>query len=389
MRLLGSLDSIAFADLLDLCRDEEPRTAYPENGSFTIQARNGRDYWYFRGYERPMDGSAGRATLRYVGAAEDPSILKLVDAHGRRHASYKKRNSLASRLRRSGLPAPQPIEGAVTGVLAGAGLFRNGSTLVGSVAFQTYGGLLGGKLEGSGHRTDDLDAGQPPLLEIDPKADPVDILAALKGADPTVEPVFHGGHPDLVAGFANASKFKVGFLTPRRSQRNAKDGALAEFGGLPGIGARTSPYFEYLLKDPVTSVMRHGAGIAVRVPDPMRYATHKLIVAVQRRAPGTESRAEPKAAKDIRQAEAVIEAAAHARATTALGEAWLDAWARGPQWRRLLREGSLRLGREPLHILAAAATEAAILNGTDDPFASSTDPRAALLADPGHRHMAE
>ncbi|MBE7219127.1 MAG: hypothetical protein INR64_11710 [Caulobacteraceae bacterium] len=369
MRILAAADSVAFAELLELCRAREAKSRFAANGTFIRQRRGARDYWYYRGYERPANGDAGRSTLVYVGVVGDAEIETLVAAHVARNATYKTRRALAARLRRSGLPTPQPIEGAILQVLADAGLYAAGSTLVGTAAFQTYGGLLGVMLQS--YRTQDIDLAQTGGLRVGGRVAPSDLLADLKAVDASFAPFFHATSPRLAAGVRNASGFGVEFLTPLR---RASSQALAEVAGVPGLGAQRLRFLEYLIAGPVTSVVLHDAGIAVQVPQPMRFAVHKIMLTALR------SGTSPKSAKDAAQAALLVEAAKAARLGIELGTAWLDAWQRGPSWRKTLRAGGLKLDASTLHILAEATREAAILAGESCPFGDGDDPRRALLA---------
>ena len=377
MRALASIDQIAFAELNALCRNVGGSFPYPPNGAFVQQDRGGRSYWYFKGYQKSLDGVPGHQTLKYVGAVADPAIDRLAVEHEHRRSTYRKRRDLAARLRRSGLPTPQPTEGAIAGVLADLGLFEAGSVLVGSVAFQTYGGMMGVRLTEAGYRTEDMDVAQPLGLRMDAQAGTVDLLPALKVVDVTFEPIFHSGHSRLIVGYKNRSDFKIEFLTPMRGGRDGSDGRFVEAAGLPGVGAQTLKFLEFLLKDPVTSIVLHDAGVSVTVPDPMRYVSHKLMVSVLRRTTATSA---GKAVKDVRQAETLIEASVHARTTPALGGMWLEAWNRGPKWRRLLREGTLGLAPGHLKILAEGTIESGLLEGTESPFLDMIDPRRTLLS---------
>ena len=378
MKTLSHLDAIAFADLLDLCREDVIDPPFKANGSFMKQARNGTgEYWYYRGYEKPLDGSPGKATLKYAGKVGDPEIERIVAAHAARHASHRKRRELASHLRRAGLPVPQPMEGAVTAVLAEHGLFVAGSVMVGSVAFQTFGGPLGVKIEEGAYRTQDVDVAQPTRLQIDPKIPAADILVALRGADPSFVPFFLRDEPRLIAGYRNNDNFKLEFLTPQKSERRSNS-PMSEVAGLQGVGALRLKYLEFVLADPTDSVMLHDAGIRVCVPDPMRYAVHKLIVSVQRASSDAPARSNAKALKDVVQAEALIEASVHARTAGSLGSVWVEAWNHGPKWRKNLREGTLKLAPAQLAILADHAAEAAAMEGKDCPFEGG-DPRKELV----------
>lgn len=77
--------------------------------------------------------------------------------------------------------------------------------------------------------------------------------------------------------------------------------------------------------------MLHGAGVLVTVPDPVRFALHRLILS-QRRSDPTKAR------RDLRQAETLLDVLAEER-PLALAERWEDLRARGPAWRQLAAAG--------------------------------------------------
>ncbi len=110
--------------------------------------------------------------------------------------------------------------------------------------------------------------------------------------------------------------------------------------------------------------MLHGAGIAVSIPAPERYAVHKLIVAACRDPRVASSAA--KRQKDIQQVATLIEALALDGRSADLGDALHEAWGRGPSWRAALEAGVAlsveRDGagavRDPLRNALAASGEA-------------------------------
>ncbi len=381
MKPLSPFDQIAFAELLDLCRDPLPPGADAPNGSFVKQKRNGdQEYWYYRGYEKTLDGTPGKSTLIYIGKVGDPEVEGRVAAQVPRHADHKKRRSLAAHLRRVGLPSPQPMEGAIASVLAREGVFSKGSVMVGSIAFQTFGGLLSARFDGANLRTQDVDIAQPARITLRPGTPPIDLLEALRAVDPTFTPIFIPDEPRLVAGYRNKDAFKVEFLTPQRSERGSAS-RLTEVVGLKGVGAARLKYLEFVLANPSVSVMLHDAGIAVTVPDPMRYAIHKLIVSVQRTSPDSPGGSNVKAIKDIRQAGELVEAAGVAHMGGHLGSLWVEAWNMGPKWRKSLAAGTLKLNPAHLDVLAGWAAEAASVDGSPCPF-GRTGAQEALIASP-------
>ncbi len=94
----------------------------------------------------------------------------------------------------------------------------------------------------------------------------------------------------------------------------------------------------------------HGAGIPINVPDPTRYALHKLVVAQLRRQDSGSSAA--KSRKDLAQAEALIGVLARQRPDD-LKDLWNDLCSRGPAWRQ---KACASLGKLPPWVSRALAT---------------------------------
>ena len=92
-------------------------------------------------------------------------------------------------------------------------------------------------------------------------------------------------------------------------------------------------------------------GVLVNVPEPARYAIHKLIVATRRASSATA-----KARKDIEQSAALIRVLAEDRPDE-LDDAYAEARARGPAWREAVDRGARRLGPEVREALGAAVGE--------------------------------
>ena len=99
-------------------------------------------------------------------------------------------------------------------------------------------------------------------------------------------------------------------------------------------------FLDFLIRNPIRSVILHEAGVPVTVPAPERFAIHKLIVS-ERRGP-TSSKVD----KDVAQSSLLIEAMWERRAVD-LSSAWQEAWERGPTWRQALTSGLARLD-EPI-----------------------------------------
>ncbi len=117
---------------------------------------------------------------------------------------------------------------------------------------------------------------------------------------------------------------RIDFLTPMRGKGRRKPVPLA---GL-GVHATALRFLDYLIEAPVVGVVLSRYGILVRVPQPARFALHKLIVATRRNP--TE---EAKRQKDVWQAESLITALLDRRPDD-LRQAW-----EALPWRRQARRG--------------------------------------------------
>jgi hypothetical protein len=341
-----------FADLQQQCLDAAFDEQFPENGSFVTKTQKGRKYWYYEGYETASGGrTKARKYSKYVGPQSDPEIAIRVEEFWRVKTSYKARRSLVTSLRDIGLPTPPALVGDVVEVLWKAGIFRLRGVLVGTLAYQTYAGLLGVRLPSASVMTGDVDFAQfhsvsmlvadtmPPMLE------------TLQSVDKTFreKPHLNAGSP---SAYVNETGFTVDFLTPNRGSDDNL-GQPAKMPALGGASAQSLRYLDFLIKDPAQSVLLHKGGIAVTVPAPERYAVHKLIVSDLRQG---DAASHAKARKDAIQSGLLIEALTLNSREADLGFAWMEAWDRGPRWREHLMAGRKRLSPEQTGLLRSAVS---------------------------------
>lgn len=314
-----------FAELTQRCLDAEFDEQYDERGSFLRRRRKGLLYWY---YVRDVDG-AKRET--YVGPVRDGAINDRVKRFEDIKSDFRQRREMVRALTATGLPSPDPVAGEVLEALWKGGFFRLRGVLIGTLAFQCYGGILGIRFPGVALVTSDADLAQfydvshmvhdsmPPILDV------------LRQADPTFSAIPNVVHPHRVTRFRTKSRYLVEFVTPNRGSDDNQR-TPAEMPALGGASALPLRYLDFLIHDPVRSVVLHKGGIPVRVPAPERYAVHKLIVATLRREDPAKS------GKDVRQAEQLIRALLSSR-SFALFEVWKEATERGPAWREHLLRG--------------------------------------------------
>jgi hypothetical protein len=328
---------------------------FPETGHFSKKTVKGRDFWY---YNRYVKGVGQRQT--YVGPDSDPHVMARVSNFEQAKMSYKDRRALVSSMAAAGLTTPDRFAGDVLEAIERAGFFRLRGVLVGTMAFQTYGGLLGVALPvGTTASTEDLDLAQYRSISVAVEDKTDNILESLQVVDPSFRTIAPLNNTDCPCRFCNKGHFVVEFLTPNRGSDDHQHG-LVDMPALNGVSAEPLRFLDFLIRNPVRAVVLHKGGIPVTVPSPERYAVHKLLLAERR---NTDHTNQHKIRKDVAQAEVLIEALITARRATDLGDAWCEAWERGPTWRVLLTRSLARMTPEIVIALAQAGTQSATLNG--------------------------
>ena len=314
-----------YAELTERAHLGRLQSDFDPGGTFLKKERRGRAYWYFRS---PM--SKGTRTDSYIGP-DSPELRARIARHSVEKNSYQQRRSLVSGLLHSGLRGPDARTGRILGALEKAGVFRMRGVVVGTVAYQTYAGLLGMKLSAANMLTQDLDLAQFKTVSIavEDKLD-MPLLDVLRTVDPTTEPVVEAFDAEATWRYAVGDKYRVEVLTPNRGADG--DSPVQ----LPALQTDAKPlrYLDFLIYREVQAVVLYGAGVAVNVPAPERYCLHKLIVS-RRRAASPESQA--KARKDRQQTSELIVALAEQRPYE-LRDVWGELQGRGPRWRQLVAE---------------------------------------------------
>ena len=276
MQQLSIVHQTAFADLVQKCGDAA--FEFPENGSFIKVKSREREYWYHSVRAKDSDGKI----RTYVGPVDDQEITARVEKFNQMKVAWRDRWDLVKSLQAVGVPSPPQMVGGIVSALAREGIFRLRGVLVGSLAFQTYAGLLGVKLPDAALMTADIDFAQfhsvsmnvgdslPPLLEL------------LRKVDPTYREIPHSTDSRSTIAFTNSRDVRVEFLTPNRSKDEYAD-EPARMPALGGASAQPLRFLDFLIHNPVNSVLLYQGGIAVKVPAPERYAIHKLIISERRR----------------------------------------------------------------------------------------------------------
>lgn len=317
-----------YAELVERCTATAFQTEFPPSGSFVRVSVKGRDYWYFQQGARD---ASGRQQRKYVGP-DTPELRQRIAEHRQAKDDYKERRHLIATLRRAGFQGPPDPVGAILAALAEAGVFRLRATLVGTVAYQVYGPMLGLRLPHAILQTGDIDLAQFTSVSIAIGKDQptLSLLEVLRDSDSSFRAIPHLTARASVS-YVNRSGLRVDVLTENRGRDSDTPRPL------PALGTHALPlrFLDFLIYEEVPAVVLHNSGILVNVPSPARYGVHKLILA-QRRKEGAA-----KVEKDLKQAEALIDALIDRRPHD-LDATWREAADRGKKWRDLLTAG---LGR--------------------------------------------
>lgn len=322
-----------YAELLEqLAAYEAARAIGHTPGSFVTKTVKGQEYYYF---QHMGPGGAKRQT--YLGR-RDSALETLAQrfAEGRLSAAGEQESidRLAALLRAGGAMLTDAPSARVLRGLADAGVFHAGGVLVGTHAFIVLGNLLGVRWESS-LRTQDVDIAADPGLDIAVPDASADLPSALGSLEMGFLPV-----PGLDPGSPTTSfkvrgqALRVDLLTPVIRTRS-RPVTLQRF----AAAAQPMRFLDYLIELPVQAAVIDGAVAAVNVPDPARFALHKLVVASERPAAMTAKRE-----KDLAQAAQVFEVLEEDRPGD-LTLAWEALAARGDAWVKRVKRSVSALER--------------------------------------------
>lgn len=319
-----------YAELLTQLTERE---AAAHGGSFVEKTVGGQVYVYLQ-----VSEPGGAKRQHYLGR-QTPALEALV-ASRRAAIGRESIDLLARQLRAGGLRTADAAASRVLAALAAAGVFRLGGVLVGTYAYVALGGLLGVSWRGGLFRTEDVDVAGKRRLDVAVPPLETDVPGALEALQMGFLPVPALDPRRPSTSFKVRGKaLRLDLLTPGREG----EGPVP----IPRLraAAQPLPFLELLLDVTEPAVVIDGGAVLVRVPDPARFALHKLIVAASRPVA-----MQTKAGKDLAQAADLIEALAQDRPADLIA-AWQDVARRGRRWTRRTHDG--------LALLAARHPEAA------------------------------
>jgi hypothetical protein len=288
-----------YAELSERLRAFETARSFASlAGAFVKKPVRGGDYWYFK-------TSAGPAGQReyFVGPDNrETQAVMAAYAAGRSdaEAALAPIERLCAMLRQGGAMLTDTPSARVIAGLASAGVFRLGAVLVGTHAFSVLGNLLGVRWQ-SGLRTQDIDlAASRRVLHVAVPQAEVDLPRALDALNMGFLPV-PGLNPKTpeTSFKVRGRTLRVDLLTPAQGARDDKPVVINRL----KAAAQPLELLDFLLEAPVAAPLVNGGATLVNVPDPARFALHKLMVSGRRQV-----FEQTKAGKDRQQAAEIIAA---------------------------------------------------------------------------------
>lgn len=316
-----------YAELLEqLAAYEAQRAIGHLPGGFVTKSLKGHTYYYFQFLE--PGGTKRQVYLGRQDAVLDAVVKRFESAREDVAEDQSSIHRLCALLRVGGALTTDAASARVIRGLADSGVFRLGGVLVGTHAFMVLGNVLGVSWSGAGLRTQDVDVAAERRMGIAIPGEGADVPAALESLEMGFLPV-----PGLDAASPTTSfkvrgqGLRVDLLAP--SSRDKGPVTIHRFSAV----AQPLRFLDYVMEGAIRAAVINGGGVSVAVPDPARFALHKLIVAGERPALQTTKRD-----KDLWQAGQLLEVLTADRPGDVV-LAWEALVVRGSGWERRVHTG--------------------------------------------------
>jgi hypothetical protein len=298
------------------------------SGSFITKAIKGDTYYYLQ-YSDP----GGVKKQIYIGT-KDRILDEVVKKYRKERRTFTEEEvglqRLCALLRTGGALLTDTASARVLKALSGAGVFRLGAVLVGTHAFLVLGNLLGARWAGGSLRTQDIDIAAEPAVSVAIPDLWTDIPGILEGLEMGFLPVPQLNPRNPSTSFIVRGKgLRLDLLTPLRGRRSQGPVTIPRL----HAAAQPLPFLDFLIAQPVRGTIVDGGGILVNVPDPARFALHKLITSGER-----ATVMHTKREKDLRQASQVFSVLIEERPGD-IRLAWKEIQREGKGWIKRIKDG--------------------------------------------------
>lgn len=296
MERIGSETVTLYADLRErLEMFEAMRNIASLSGEFTTKTVKGCVYHYFQ-----ATFSSGRTQI-YIGR-DSEEIRSLIEArkNGATDANSDEKmfQRLGSQVIAGGVTPLMPDMARIIRRMSDGSVFRLGGVIVGTVAYQILGAHLGVIWDGGSRMTQDVDLASDTRIAIAVPDLQADVPGIIESLQMGFFPVPRLSHTEPSTSYAIRGKtLRIDLLTPSR-------GGVTAPVFIRRLNAAATPlkYLDYLIEEPISAVMISGTPCLVKVPQPARYALHKLIISQERYATAAD-----KKRKDVLQAASMLE----------------------------------------------------------------------------------
>ncbi len=296
-------------------------------GTFTTKLINGSEYVYF------LHCDPGGVRRNICVGKKSPAIEQLQEQHKSGRVEENEDpigiRELSQQLKAGRVATADHALARIIRELADGSVFNVGGVLVGTQAFACIGNLLGVAWDRTTLGTQDIDIAVEKNISIavpNITADVPKILESLNmGFFPV--PTLNRKHPSTSFSIRK-SPVRVDMLTPM-VRGNSEPVMISRF----NAAAFPLRFLNYLIEEPIPGAVINGDAIAVRIPQPIRYALHKLIVSQER-----DVTAGAKKHKDLWQAHQILEFFKLERPLDVL-PAWQELVSHGSDWLKKASRG--------------------------------------------------
>lgn len=317
-----------YAELLEQLQIvEASRTIADLKGTFNIKTIRGKEYVYFAHY---LPG--GRIHHVYVGKkGEQTDALIQQYEEGKPESKEVRENlqRLSVQVKAGTAIVTDKAMVRVIEALAEAAIFRAGAVIVGTHAFMAIGVMLGIRWFPNTMMTSDVDIAAERTVSVALPTMQADIPATIESLKMGFFPVpaMNMKHPSTTFAIRK-SQLRLDLLSPKTSDSDAPV-------PIPRFNCAAQPlsYLGYLIENPVPAVLLDTDPVLINVPQPARYALHKLIVSQVR-----DISKAAKSDKDLQQAYQILSVLKEDRPDD-IPPAWEDLVSRGPKWGRFAKAG--------------------------------------------------
>ena len=324
-----------YAELMDqLALLEAQELLGSGSGSLVTKIVKGETYLYFQhshpGGSRPLQVYLGKKNPELEQLSRN---LQKKREDGTRHREHVR--LLCAQIRSGGGLVTDTASARVIQAFAEAGFFRLGGVLVGTHAFTVFGNLLGRRWDHAALKTH-VDLAAEKTLKIGVPALQTSIPQVLEGLEMGFLPIpsLNPKHPST-SFTVRGSSLRVDLLTPLVGPPKTKPVYIPRF----QAAAQPLRFMDYLIENPVKGALIDAGGILVHVPQPARFALHKLIVSGER-----SSVWQTKSDKDLHQAVQILSFLTE-EFPEEIHAAWKALSSRGAGWSKRLLSSLQKMGK--------------------------------------------